>query len=218
MIIITGASGGLGSEIARLYQESGVRVVNISRRPSKYADTNLICSVSNYELLSGVIEQILAMDEPIQALIHTAGVWSEQHIADIDTQEIQHVMSVNSDGLMFLTSQLSERIRHDGADILNVISLAGTIGNKNFALYSASKWAQRGFTKSLQDEYADSITRVISFCPAGMNTDLFAKSGNTNLDTSKWMPVAEVAGLIKHILDLPKSIEVSEIILNKKVF
>jgi short-subunit dehydrogenase len=216
MIIITGASSGLGLHIAKLYKESGKTVVNISRTPSKHADINICVSLAEEPGIITATKQILAMDEKIEAFINVAGVWSAQPFGDLTYKEIKKVMAINSDGLMFLTTKLIKKIRLDEADILNVISLAGTVGNKNFGLYSASKWAQRGFTKSLQDGFKDSKTRVISFCPAGMNTQLFAKSGNKDLNTSKWMQPQDVAGLGKTILDLPKAIEVSEIVLNKK--
>ena len=216
MLIITVASSGVGLHIAKLYQDAGIRVVNISRRPSEYADVNISVSLAEQSGIDQAIAEIVNIDEPITALINVAGMWSAQELRDLEYDEIKRVMAINSDGLMYLTAQLHDRIMQDGADILNVISFAGTVGSKGFALYSASKWAQRGFTKSLQDLYVNTPTRVVSFCPGGMNTELFAKAGNTDLDTSNWMQPEDIAGLIKYILDLPKNIEVREIVLQKK--
>lgn len=216
MIIITGASSGLGTNIAKIYQESGKKVINISRTASEFADINICVSLAEEKGILSAVNQILEMDEKIEVLINAAGIWSAQDLNVLDYEEVKKVMAINSDGLMFFTAKISDKIRRDEADILNIVSYAGTVGNKNFALYSASKWAQRGFTKSLQDEFMDSKTRVTSFCPGGMNTQLFKKSGNNELDTSAWMQPEDVARFIKNILDLPKAIEVKEIVLQKK--
>ncbi len=86
------------------------------------------------------------------------------------------------------------------------------------AVYGASKWAVRGFTKNLQEEFKGKPNRVISFCPGGFKTKLFEKA--TGIDNTEnggeWMKPEDLALLLKQILDLPKNMEVSEIVINRK--
>lgn len=176
---------------------------------------NICLSLREGEEIKKAANQILAMDEPIAAIVNCIGVFSSESFGSISEEEIKRLMSTNVKAPMLLVSYLFERIKKDEADILNIISSAGVVGKKNEPVYTASKWAERGFTKSLQEELKDTPSRVISFCPGGMDTDLFTKS-NVAIDTKKRMQPQDIAVFIKQILDLPKNIEVSEILLNRK--
>ncbi|MAQ77464.1 hypothetical protein CL684_02985 [Candidatus Campbellbacteria bacterium] len=215
MIVITGASSGLGKEVAKLYSKAGKKVVNISRSECEYADINICLSLREGEQIEEAAQKILEMDEPIEIIINSIGVWSEEPYGDITENEIKRLMSTNVKAPSLLISKLFERIKENESDILNVISTTGTKARDVYPVYSGSKWALRGMTKSLQETLKDTKSRVISFCPGGMATEFFEKE-NSDVEASKWMDPADVAVCIKQILDLPKSLEVSEIILNRK--
>jgi short-subunit dehydrogenase len=191
-------------------------VVNIARRECKYADVNICLSLREGEEIKKATDQILDMDEPIEAIINCVGVFSRESFGSISEDEIKRLMSTNLKAPMLLVSHLFERIKRDETDILNIISTAGVIGKKNEPVYSASKWAERGFTKSLQEELKDTPCRVISFCPGGIRTNFSEKALGFNASEETWMDPKDIASFIKNILDLPKNIEVSEIILNRK--
>ncbi len=216
MIIITGASDGLGLQIAKIYQESGKKVVNISRRESEYADINICLSLREGEQIEEAAKKILDIEEPIEAIINAIGVFSRESFGEITESEIKRLMSTNLKAPMLLVSNLFDRIKKDEADIVNIVSTAGVVGKKNEPVYSASKWAERGYTKSLQEQLKNTKSRVISFCPGGMQTSFFEKALGHDIDQNNWMNPKDLAKLIKQILDLPKNIEVSEIILNRK--
>jgi len=212
MIIITGASSGLGKEIAKIYKESGKTVINISRRECEYADINICLSLREGGQIKEVADNILKMSEPIEGIINAIGVLSNEHFGEITENEIKRLMSTNVKAPMLLVSYLFERIQRDETDILNIISRSGTQGRPDHPVYSASKWAERGYTKSLQEKLKGTNSRVISFCPGRIDTKFFEKAG-TKIDTSNYMQPKDLAIFVKQIIDLPKNIEVSEIIL-----
>jgi NADP-dependent 3-hydroxy acid dehydrogenase YdfG len=218
MIVITGASDGLGKELAKLYKETGKTVVNVSRRTSSYADVNLLYNLREGSEIQAAASDILALEEPLEALINCAGVFTNQPLGTITEDDIKKTMATNVKAPIMLVSSLIERIKKDGTDIVNVASVTGTKGLQDEAVYGASKWAVRGFSKNLQVELADYSCRVISFCPGGFATKLFEKATGEDKthDGTIWMPADGVALCIKQILDLPKSMEVSEIIVNRK--
>lgn len=218
MIIITGASDGLGLEVAKIYKQAGMTVVNISRRQSEFADYNILHNLQEGEEIQSAVGEILQIDEKLEAVINCIGVWTSEPIGKITEAEIKRTMATNVKSNILITSELLEKIKQDSADVLNVISTAGLKGNSHHALYVASKWAQRGYTLSLQDELKDTKCRVISFCPGGIKTKLFEKDLGEDIteDQTTWMNPADLAVFIKQILDLPKSIEVSEVVLNRK--
>ena len=218
MIIITGASDGLGKQVAKLYKEAGKNVVNISRRECEYADVNICINLREGSEIKKATDQILAIDEPIEALINCAGVMSVQKLGEITEEEIKRLMSTNIKPQILLVSNMYKRILKDGTDIVNVSSTVGLKGKPGETIYGASKWAVRGFSQNLQEEFKGKPNRIISFCPGGFKTKMFKKvSGIDNTeDGSEWMKPDDMASLLKQILDLPKNMEVSEIIINRK--
>lgn len=218
MIVITGASDGLGLQLAKLYKEAGKTVVNISRRESEYADHNITLSLREGEDIEKAAKAVLSVDEPLEALVNCAGVLSIQPLGKVTEDEIKRVMSTNVKSAILLVSNLAERIKKDGTDIVNVASTVGLKGYVDQAVYGASKWAMRGFSNNLQVELKDTPCRVISFCPGGFKSKLFEKATGDDNTTSEgeWMKPDDLAIFMKQILDLPKNMEVSEVIINRK--
>lgn len=219
MIVITGASDGLGLEVANLYKAAGKTVVNVSRHKSAAASKNVLHNLREGSEIEAAVKEILAVDEPLEAIINCAGALSVEPFGSITEDEIKRMMATNVKAPALLVSGLMERIKQDGTDIVIVTSTSGTKGMPDQPMYGASKWAARGLTESLQLELKNSPSRVINFCPGGMKTKLFTKSNtgdDMTTDGTTWMDPADVALCLKQLLDLPKSIEVSEIILNRK--
>lgn len=218
MIVITGASDGLGLQLAKLYKEAGKTVVNISRNECEYAEHNVLLSLREGDEIEKAAQAVLAIDEPLEALVNCAGVLSVQPLGEITEDEIKRVMSTNVKSAILLVSNMADRIKHDGTDIVNVASTVGLKGYVDQAVYGASKWAMRGFSANLQAELKDTNCRVISFCPGGFKSKLFEKATGDDNTTSEgeWMRPEDVALFMKQILDLPKNMEVSEVIINRK--
>lgn len=217
MIIITGASDGLGKELARLYADAHIKVISLSRTVSSTATLTIETDLTQPGSIQQAADKVLAINEPIDALINCAGVMSVQEIEHITEDELAKVFDVNVKAPILLTSKLINRIRQDGSDIVNVASTVGTKAYKDQAAYGASKWALRGFSTNLQLELKDSGCRVISFCTGGFDSKIFEKAtGVKNKDFLFSMRPEDVASFIKQILELPKNMEVSEVLLNRK--
>jgi NADP-dependent 3-hydroxy acid dehydrogenase YdfG len=218
MIIITGASDGLGKELARIYLEAGKKVIGISRGDCAVGVEHLKTDLMDMDSISSTVNKINVMSEPIEALVNCAGVLSLEKTDAISEKEIERLLVTNVKAPMFLTSGLIDKIKQDKGDIVNVASTVGLKGYVDQAAYGASKWAMRGFSQNLQAELKDYPCRVISFCPGGFKTKFFAKATGVDNTTNagEWMRPADLAMFIKQILDLPKNMEVSEVIVNRK--
>ncbi len=217
MIIITGASDGLGLQIAKIYKEAGKRVINISRRECEFSNTNILTDLTNEAAIEKAVEKISAIDEPIEALINCAGVMSLERVDKITPQEVDRTFAINIKAPILLVSGFAPRLKKDRSDIVNVASTVGLKAYPDQAAYGASKWAMRGFSQNLQVELKDT-NRVISFCVGGFNSDIAKKvTGQDIADPENWMNPENIAKFMKQILDLPKSMEVSEIVINRKL-
>ncbi len=217
MIVITGASDGLGLELAKLYKQTGKKIVNISRRACEFADENILTDLTKQSEIKKAAETILSIDETLDAIINCAGVLAIEPLAQITDKKLQDVFAVNVEAAILLVSCLADRIKSDGADIVNVASTVGLKGYPDQAAYGASKWAMRGFSANLQVELKDTNCRVISFCPGGFESKIFEKAtGRKNQDFTHWMNPADIALFMKQLLDLPKNMEISEVVINRK--
>jgi len=216
MILITGASDGLGKEVARQYKSEGKTVINLSRTENADVDT-ISVDLTDPDSIRTAAMAVLGYAEPIEVLINCAGVLSLEPLNAIRPEEIARVFGVNIIGAMQLTSLLIDRIKHDGGDIVNVASTTGTKAYENQAAYGSSKWAMRGFSQNLQLELKGTNVRVISFCVGGFNSRIAEKAGDEPItEPDKWMNPHDIAIALRQMLALPKIMEVSEVIINRK--
>lgn len=218
MIIITGASDGLGKELAQLYVAEGKKVIGLCRGMVPDGVEHVVTDLRNDESINDAIKVITNKDEECEALINCAGVLSIEKIDKLSAAEVDKVLDTNIRGLLLLTSGIMDKIKQDGTDIVNIASSVGMKAYADQAAYGVSKWAMRGFSANLQLELKDFPSRVISFCPGGFKTKLFEKAtgvDNTS-DGSEWMSAGDVAKCLKQLLELPKNMEVSEIVINRK--
>ncbi len=218
MIVITGASDGLGLEVAKLYKQAGKKVVNVSRRKSEAADVQILHDLTKGDEIKAAAEEVLEQGDALEVLINCAGVFTGEPLGSITEDEIKRTMATNVKAPILLVSNLIERIKQDGTDIVNVASTVGTKATSEF-VYGPSKWAVRAFSNNLQQELKNTSSRVITFCPGGFKSKLFEKAtGHDNTgDGSEWMKAEDLAVCMKQLLDLPKNMEVSEIISNRKI-
>lgn len=219
MYVITGASDGLGLALANLLAAKDKKVVSLSRsapkgRIKRTTINHVLCDLTNEGSINTAAQEVLAMGEPLEALVHCAGVFGEQPADQLTGRDLALVFTTNIIGPELLTARLLERLKQDKADIVTVSSTSGLKGNPGQAAYGSSKWAIRGFAQVLREELRGTGCRVISFCPGGMQTELFKKAGAAK-ETDGWMQPADVANFMWQILCLPKNMEVSEVIVNR---
>lgn len=217
MIIITGASDGLGEELARLYKADGKKVVNVSRREVNVADVNIVADLANNTQRLDVVRQLQELDEPIELFISNAGVYSDGMSGSILYEDLHHTFEVNTFAPIVLVSGMMERFRQDETDIAFVVSTVATKAS-NEDIYGPSKWALRGFAQNIQSQFKGKKNRVSVIYPGGFTSRIFEKAtGKAPFDDdARWMSPAQVAAVIKSQLDTPKNVEVSEVIISRK--
>ncbi|MFE8695545.1 SDR family NAD(P)-dependent oxidoreductase [Cytobacillus sp. FJAT-53684] len=186
-IIITGASGGIGAEMAALCAQSGANLVLLARNLEKLnalkadlenrfhvqVDVHKL-DVSNTDDVKAVFSQVLAKLDHVDVLVNNAGfgIFREAHEAKID--EIKGMFDVNVVGLMACTSMVLPKMRlQKSGHIINIASQAGKIATPKSSVYSATKHAVLGYTNSLRMELARSNVYVTAVNPGPIETDFF---------------------------------------------
>jgi short-subunit dehydrogenase len=216
-VIITGASEGLGLEISKKFKDEGWGVVGISRHKPQglnieYIETDL----TQEEEINNLIKNIEDKYSEFDALINCAGMISIEELEDIEYEKTEQLIKLNLIAPMMLVSRLKELILENEADILNVGSSISYKAYEQQSAYGASKWGLKGLTENLRLEFKGSKVRVTSFNPGGFQSKLFEKATGESPDLSKFMDPKDLANIIYFIINTPKSLEVSEILINRK--
>jgi short-subunit dehydrogenase len=216
-VIITGASNGLGLELAKSFIKKGFEVVGLSRTaPKDVKIKHIKVDLTNNEDIDNAVSEIKNKYSNFKYLINCAGILNIRKTNDLKIDEIERLFKINVFAPMILSSELMDIIIKNESDIVNVGSSSAFKAIEGQSVYSSSKWAIRGFTKNLQLELKKTKSRAINFNPAGFKSGLFERSTGGKQDLSSYMDVEDVASLLITTLELPKNMEVSEILINRK--
>ncbi|MEH7333745.1 SDR family oxidoreductase [Neobacillus drentensis] len=186
-IVITGASGGIGAEIAKLCAASGANLVLLARSLDKLEQLKAVLQqkyqvrvdvfqldVSDTDQVQSVFKEIFAEIGQVDILVNNAGfgVFREAHEAPID--EIKGMFEVNVVGLMACTNMVLPKMRERRfGHIINIASQAGKIATPKSSVYSATKHAVLGYTNALRMELSDYNVQVTSVNPGPIATNFF---------------------------------------------
>jgi short-subunit dehydrogenase len=217
VIVISGGSEGLGKEIAKKLAWKH-QVVILSKNQEKLNEASeelkcqgLPCDISNFLSVKATIKAIIEKFGKIDTLINNAGVWMGGEIDDNDPMEIKRTIEVNTLGTTLLTHEVVSHMKQQGGgEIINIISQNGLYGKAGRAVYTASKWAITGLTKSLQEELASYNIKVSGVYPGLMKTNLFDNKGE-NRDMTTAMEPVRVAELVEYMIGLPEDVLIPEV-------
>ena len=207
-VLITGASSGLGLEVGKLLLQKNVEVINLSRNKSQFENISL--DLTNDESINKSIESIKTNYSDFDTLILNSGIMPLAKVGEMKF-DIENMFKVNITGTIKLVNGLLDLIKKNKADIIFVGSTASLKGYEEHSAYCASKHAVEGFIKSLQVEMKNEPVRVIGFHPGGFNSNL-----RGGIIKEGYMKPEDLATLMIQLLELPKTIEISEIVINRK--
>lgn len=191
LAIVTGASSGIGYELAKLCAENGHDLVIAADRPlAEAAETfrGLGAQVQTVETdlatLEGVDLLIAAADgRPVEVLMANAGHGLGQGFLDQDFAAVRHVIDTNITGTIYLVQKIGRQMRDRGAGrILITGSIAGFMPGSFQAVYNGTKAFIDNFAWALRNELKDSGVTVTCLMPGPTETEFFERAGMT--DTS----------------------------------
>lgn len=202
IVVITGASGNIGSAIAKNFLENNFLVFGFGRNLKKIED--LFKDKKNFEFLNsdlstdeGIINatDIVKKIGKVSSLINCAGINLIKSSQEISINDFNNLMNINVKSSYFLSKACIEVMRKETyGRILNIGSIWGSKTKVKRSLYSTSKSALAGMTRSLAAEYASENILVNCLSPGFIDTELTKKSLNVNelKDIKKQIPIGRL--------------------------
>ena len=181
IVIITGASSGIGLSLKNLYLSNGDIVYNISRSASKN-EYDYSCDVSNEEMVKSIIDEIGNKHGHIDILINCAGFGISGAMELTKTEDYDSIMATNVKGV-FLTCKYAIKYMKEYSQIINISSTCALFAVPFRGLYCASKSAVSMYSYSLRMELRDSKINVLTVCPGEVKTN-FTKNRVKNFETN----------------------------------
>lgn len=186
VVVITGASSGIGEASATQFAKKGSKIVLVSRNLEKLQEVEkklsnfnaeiLICQcdVSEKSQVKKMSQQVLEKFGRIDILVNNAGFAIYGSVSELTIEEIESQMKTNYFGMVycvknFLPSMLEQKSGH----IVNVASVAASFGLPGIASYCASKFAMLGFSEGLQHELKGTDVGVTVVSPIMVRTNFF---------------------------------------------
>jgi NAD(P)-dependent dehydrogenase (short-subunit alcohol dehydrogenase family) len=176
VVLVTGASRGIGKAIAEKFAQHGDRVYGTARRPESIqwaAGTLLPLDVQKEASVAQCIETILSQAERIDVLVNNAGITITGAIEELSLTQVKAVFETNFFGVVRMTQAVLPAMRRQAAGrIVNIGSVAGFLPMPFQAVYAATKHALAGWTETLDLEVRRFGIRAILIQPGFFRTDI----------------------------------------------
>ncbi|MFT9486250.1 MAG: SDR family NAD(P)-dependent oxidoreductase [Tepidibacillus sp.] len=199
IVVITGASSGIGAEIAKQLAKKGAIPILTARSLEKLQKVSTKLSgaheifqldVTSTEQVFKVMNQIVQKYGKIDILINNAGFGIFDRFVDASIEDIEEMMDVNYMGMVRCTKAvLPIMLKQKNGHIINIASVAGKLATAKASGYSASKFAVIGFSNGLRHELNGTSVYVSTLNPGPIDTPFFDRADPSGhyVEQVKWL-------------------------------
>ncbi|MCX8773656.1 SDR family oxidoreductase [Vibrio parahaemolyticus] len=203
LVVITGASSGIGEAIARRFSEEGHPLLLVARRVERLEALNLpntLCEkvdVTDQASLITAIEKAEAQFGPADVLVNNAGVMLLGQIDTQDAAEWKRMFDVNVLGLLNgMHSVLASMKARNSGTIINISSIAGKKTFPDHAAYCGTKFAVHAISENVREEVAASNVRVTTIAPGAVETELLSHTTSQDIKDGYDAWKADMGGVL----------------------
>jgi len=211
-ILITGASKGLGREMAILFAEAGANLILTARSAELLEKLKSQAIAAGVECVTvpgdlrdkTVLESVksLCLERQIDILVNNAGVVDITPLEGVSDERIDEIIELNLVVPIKLTKTVIETFKTRGRGVIvNVNSAGGKKPVPDHTVYCASKYGFNGFAETLKLEIKGTGIRIVTVCPGKMATELFNAAGRP-MDTGAFISPREVAKGVLYMLEM----------------
>ncbi len=213
--IVTGASRGIGKQIAKHLLESGANVALISRTEKDLANVSeefselgnilsIPLDIKNIEEVKIAFKTIIDTWGKIDILVNNAGITSDNLLIKMKEKDWDDVIDINLKGTFnCIKSAIPNMLKNKSGKIINITSVIGISGNAGQSNYSASKAGIIGLTKSIAKEYGARGISVNAIAPGFIETDMVknidSKSFLDNISLNRKGKASDVSSLVCYL-------------------
>lgn len=230
LIIITGASSGIGEAAARMLSAAGHPLLLLARRIDRLEALglpNALCrgvDITDRSALLAAVSEAEAQFGPADGLINNAGVMLLGEMSKQDPAQWEKMLDVNVKGLLNgIHAVVSGMIERKRGTIINVSSVAGRKTFPSHVAYVGTKFAVHGISENLREELSPHNVRVITIAPGAVETELLSHTTDDAIKTGyqAWkqgmggtvLSADDVASAIRYAYEQPQNVCIREIVL-----
>lgn len=222
VVLVTGASRGIGEAIARAFAAEGARVALIARNASRLnalvrelgaGASGVRCDISKPEEVCRAVEQTQSALGRVDVLVNNAGVFCDATMLECTFEQWSRTMAVNATGAFLVTrAVLPAMVERRSGRIINVVSSAGLRGYEAQVAYCASKHALLGMARALALEVKKHNIHVYNLCPGGVQTEFIKGTRlGARLEGQVMIQPQDIAAFCVFLAKLPENVEVEMI-------
>lgn len=229
LVVITGASSGIGEAIAKQLSSQGHPLLLLARRVDKLEALNLpntLCEqvdVTDKATFDNAVAKAEQAYGPVDCLINNAGVMLLGQIEDQAAQEWQTMFDVNVVGLLNgMQAVLAPMKARNTGTIINISSVAGRKTFASHAAYCGTKFAVHAISENVREEVADANVRIITIAPGAVETELLSHTTDQNIidgyqswkdDMGGVLTADDIANSISFAYNQPQNVCIREIVI-----
>jgi short-subunit dehydrogenase len=225
VVWITGASTGIGKEIANEFSKAGHIVVVSARRKSrlvrivseiKYADREaaaFVCNVMSERSIQITSKRIREKYGSIDLLINNAGVTVFKSFMETKTLDYDSVIDTNLRGsFLCIKSVLPQMIKKKKGHIINILSVAANTAFENSAVYAASKAGLLAMSNSLREEVRRYNIKISNILPGAVETPMWDSKSRQRYKNRMMSPV-DIAKITLNVFQQPRKVLIEDVIV-----
>lgn len=208
--LVTGASRGVGAAVARALAQEGTSLGLASRSGDDLGIAGAVAApadVRRPDDMERIVAETVDRFGRLDIVVANAGVGAYGQFLELAPEHLEEIVDVNVKGTLYtVRAALPHLLASGAADVITLASVAGLRGLPLESVYCASKFAQIGFTRSLDHELRERGVRCTNVCPGGVATDFAMGRGRTpDMPELKTMMSAEdVAEVVIFVLTRPR--------------
>lgn len=231
LVVVTGASSGIGMEFAKRFSQEGHPVLMLARRQDIMEALqlpNCLCrsvDVTDLTAMEAAVREAEAIYGKTDLLINCAGLMLLGHPDGQDFEEWSRMIDVNVKGILAGTKVvLADMMARNEGTIINISSIAGRKTFDNHSVYCGTKYAVHAITESMRKEVSGSNVRMIVIAPGVVETPLLSHTSNQTIkdNYTLWkqsieggLEPAQIADCALFAYQMPQSVCVREIVIAK---
>lgn len=229
LVVITGASSGIGEAVAKAMSQLGHPLLLLARRIERLEALDLpdaLCrrvDVTDRGALTQAIEEAESRYGPTDCLINNAGLMQLGRADEQDPVEWDNMVDVNIKGVLNGIHAVARQMKaRKGGTIFNISSVAGIKGFPNHMAYCGTKFAVHGLSETLREELADDSVRVVTIAPGAVETELLSHTTSSDIidGYEQWkdgmggvITAEDIARCIAFVYQQPQNVCIRELVV-----